>query len=85
MDSFTIDRENLLEESRILKSGLGAVGWAVLEMMRRGGMPEDKLEQLQIDMNTYFAAPSNQEANTILRVLERRLEEDKVRDGTWYT
>ena len=84
MNNYSLDNQNLLENSRQLESGLGAIAWATLEMLRRGGMPNEKLQKLENDMNAYFAKPSNVECNTILRVVEKRLMEDKEEDGIWY-
>jgi len=82
--SFTIDNRNLFVESQSEKSGLGAVSWATLEMLRRGGMPEDEVKQLHEKMKQYFAVPTNEECNTILRVVEARLKEDGESQGIWY-
>jgi hypothetical protein len=80
-----IDVEKLRKESNELKSGLGSVAWATLEMFKRGGMPDIEIIELKEKMNIYFAKPSNDECNSILKVVESRLVEDKEpgRD-TWY-
>lgn len=85
MDTVTFKNENLLEKSKELKSGLGAVAWATLEMLKRGGLPEQRLKEIQEDMNKHFAIPTSEECNTILRVLEKRLAEDRESDGVWYS
>lgn len=81
-----VDVAQMKEEASSLKSGLGAVAWATLEMFRRGGMPEQELKRIHERMNTYFAMPSDDECNAILRVVETRLVEDKNPDSnTWYS
>lgn len=84
MELFTHKNENLLEKSKVLKSGLGAVAWATLEMLVRGGMPTEKVAVLHGEMKKYFSVPSNEECNAILRVVEKRLLEEKKDAGTWY-
>lgn len=84
MDLFSVKNENLLEKSQELKNGFGSIAWATLEMLKRGGMPTDKITQLKEDINKYFAAPSSEECNTILRVVEKRLSDDKQTNHTWY-
>jgi hypothetical protein len=74
----------LLENSLALKSGMGAVAWAVLEMFRRGGMDADKVNALHADMNKFFTIPSNDECNSILKVVEERLRTDKATTDSWY-
>ncbi|MEQ1875368.1 MAG: hypothetical protein ABL958_01900 [Bdellovibrionia bacterium] len=65
------------QEAAPLKSAFGAVAWSVLEMFRRGGMSEDEVKAIHEKMNHYFAKPSNDECNAILKVVESRLTEDK--------
>ncbi len=74
----------LLENSQALKSGMGAVAWAVLEMFRRGGMDAAKVSALHADMNKFFTVPSNDECNSILKVVEERLRSDKTEAESWY-
>lgn len=81
----SIDFKKLKSESESLKSGLGVVAWATLEMFKRGGMGEDELKQIQDKMNHYFAKPSNDVCNAVLQVVEARLVEDKEpNSGIWY-
>ena len=80
-----IDINKLKSESEELTSGLGAVAWAALEMFKRGGMPAEELKQIHEKMNQYFAKPDNEVCNAVLRVVERRLEEDKnSKTHDWY-
>jgi hypothetical protein len=82
----SVDVAQLKAEASSLKSGLGAVAWATLEMFKRGGMPPQELKRIQERMNTYFAMPSDDECNAILRVVEARLVEDKAPDSNvWYS
>lgn len=82
----TIDVSQLKAEASSLKSGLGAVAWATLEMFRRGGLPADEVKQIQDKMNEYFAKPSNDVCNAVLRVVEARLVEDKEPNSSvWYS
>ncbi|MBP9707350.1 MAG: hypothetical protein KBD78_06865 [Oligoflexales bacterium] len=77
--------KKLLEQSQALKSGLGAVSWAVLEMFRRGGMEAAKINAIQEDMIKFFAVPDGDECNVILKVVEQRLQEDKISSNDcWY-
>lgn len=80
-----IDVKQLKAESDSLKSGLGVVAWATLEMFKRGGMPAEEIKQIQEKMNHYFAKPSNDVCNAVLRVIETRLVEDKEPNSNiWY-
>jgi hypothetical protein len=79
------DLNQLKQEASTLKSGFGAVAWAVLEMFKRGGMPESEIKAIHEKMNHYFAQPSNVECNAILKVVEDRLLEDKETSGVWYS
>ena len=75
----------LKTSSQELKTGMGAVAWAVLEMFRRGGMTSDEVSELHRKMNEYFPLPSNDECNAILKVVETRLHEDKSEaNQLWY-
>jgi hypothetical protein len=79
------DVNQLKQEAATLKSGFGAVAWAVLEMLKRGGMPQSEVQAIHEKMNHYFAKPSNEECNAILKVVEDRLIEDKEPSGIWYS
>ena len=75
----------LLSKSKELEGGMGAVAFAVLEMFRRGGMPESEVEALHSKMKTYFMVPTNAECNAILAVVLKRLASDKLAEnGSWY-
>lgn len=81
----SIEVNDLKKESEALKSGMGVVSWAVLEMFKRAGMPKAEVDQLHAKMNEYFPKPSNDECNAILKVVEARLESDKENDSNlWY-
>ncbi len=54
-----VNVNQLKAEAASLKSGLGAIGWATLEMFKRGGMPADEIKQIHEKMNEYFAKPPN--------------------------
>ena len=82
----SIDVAQLKNESAELKSGLGSIAWATLEMFKRGGMPAEEIKQIQDKMNHYFAKPSNDVCNSVLRVVEARLAEDKeANSNIWYS
>jgi hypothetical protein len=85
MNEFKIDSNDLLTESQGSKNGLGAVAWATLEIFKRGGMPENDIKEIQGQMMEYFGNPSNTECNTVLRVVEKRLNDDKESEGIWYS
>ena len=74
----------LLEDSRSQEGAMGALTWAVLEMFKRAGMPDDRLNELFREMLQYFPRPANWECNEILRVLEHRLSLDKCSEHHWY-
>ena len=76
--------ETLFQESQKLKGGLGAIAWATLEMFKRGGLPQKDIDQLTENMSTYFANPTSDECNEILKVVEERLDLDQVQEGVWY-
>lgn len=78
------DYPETLERSRELEGGMGAVAFACLEMFRRGGMADREVELLHAKMKQYFMNPSNEECNVILRVVETRLEEEKLPGNVWY-
>ncbi len=81
-----INLVELKQESQSLKSGLGVIAWAVLEMFKRGGMPANEIAKIQEQMNTYFAKPSNDECNAVLKVVESRLADDKeAKTNLWYS
>ena len=78
------ENDNLIRSSGSKKSGMGAVSWAVIEMFRQAGMPELEMNSIQQQMDVYFPKPSNQTCNSILKIVESRLETDKVSEDTWY-
>ncbi|MGE3759070.1 MAG: hypothetical protein AB7H97_15010 [Pseudobdellovibrionaceae bacterium] len=81
-----IEISKLKKDAESLKSGFGAVSWAVLEMFKRAGMPKAEVEQIHAKMNEYFPKPSNDECNAILKVVESRLQEDKEASSKlWYS
>jgi hypothetical protein len=82
---FKTEDELLFERSQEFQGGLGAVAWAVLEMLRRGGMPEESLMSWYEEMTRRFARPSDEDCNAILGVVERRLAADRnPTSGRWY-
>ena len=81
----SVDVGQLKEEAASLKSGLGAVAWATLEMLKRGGMPAAELNQMHEKMIECFAKSPNDVCNAVLRVVETRLAEDKEPGSNiWY-
>lgn len=76
--------ERLYENSLTLEGGMGAVAWAALEMFRRGGMSQAQIQALREQMNTYFAKPTDDDCNSILGVLEKRLSDDRTSANVWY-
>jgi hypothetical protein len=84
--TYSADFTELKQSSMKLESGLGSVAWAVLEMFKRGGMPQAEVESIHKKMDHYFAKPSNEECNAILKVVEERLQEDKISEKEiWYS
>jgi hypothetical protein len=82
----TIEIATLRKDAERIKSGMGVVAWAVLEMFKRSGMPPDEIGQLHAKMNEHFPKPSDDECNAILKVVEARLQDDKVpASGLWYS
>jgi hypothetical protein len=79
-----IDYKKLKKDADRIKSGMGVVAWAVLEMFKRGGMPAAEVKELHKKMDRYFANPSNDECNAILKVVEARVQEDKEDKDLWY-
>ena len=76
----------LLEDSRRMQGGLGAVAYAMLEMFRRGGLDRAAIETLHGQMEEYFAKPSNDDCNSICKMVYTRLEEDREPEtGLWYS
>jgi hypothetical protein len=76
--------EKLLEDSKELQGPMGAVAFAVLEMFRRGGLEPDYIQALHEQMKFYFVTPSNDECNVILKVVEKRLKDERQPNGAWY-
>jgi hypothetical protein len=75
----------LKKDAAQLQSGLGAIAWATLEMFRRGGMAEVEVAAIKTKMDQYFAQPSNDVCNAVLKVVEARLQEDKEpATNLWY-
>lgn len=61
------------------------MAWATSEMFKQGGMPAEEIKQIQEKMTMYFAKPSNDVCNAVLRVVEARLVEDKEPNSNiWY-
>jgi hypothetical protein len=77
--------EQLLNDSHELKGGMGAVAWAALEMFKQAGMPQAQRDELCAQMTEYFAKPTDDVCNAILKVLEARLQQDKEGTGVWYS
>ena len=85
----TDDFETMLRASETLGGGLGAGAWAVLELLKRGGVSQVELSALQATMGKAFTVPSDTQCNLVLRVLAQRLETDKIRPqgagpARWY-
>jgi hypothetical protein len=78
------DVDELLAKSRELKGGLGAIAWATLEMLRRGGLDETEVEEVYRRIKKAFALPTNATCNAICEVVERRLHEERRPSGKWY-
>ena len=77
--------DSLLAESQSYQGGLGAVAWAVLEMLRRGRMHEQDLQKIYDQMVATFARAEDDECDLVVRVLEARLAADKDPEtGRWY-
>lgn len=78
----------LLKESQAMSGGLGALAFGVLQLMKKGGMPENELAEVRRVMNQYFQVPTDETCNLVLRVVERRLVDDRISlaDGIhrWY-
>ena len=75
----------LLKESQEFTSGMGAIAWATLETLKQGGLPAKDLAKLFEQMKKYFGEPSDEACNEILRVVESRLESDKIPGkAAWY-
>lgn len=89
LSPLTEDFDSMLRASEKLGGGLGAVAWAVLEMMRRGGASQMELSTLQATMAKTFTLPTDGQCNMVLRVLAERLERDRIRPlgpgpARWY-
>lgn len=76
----------LTRESQSLQGPMGAVAWGVLEMFRRGGMEPARIDTIHAEMKKYFTVPSNEECNSILKVIEERLKSEKqdASQDQWY-
>ncbi|MBY0370558.1 hypothetical protein K2X33_07725 [bacterium] len=78
--------EELLKASNELDGPMGAVAFAVLEMFRRGGLPQAEVQELHEKMKLFFMRPSNAECNAILKMVETRLKTEKEPDKEiWYS
>ncbi len=69
--------QSLLENSKELPGPMGAVALAVLEMFRRGGLESNSVLALHETMKYYFATPTTEEREAILKVVRQRLNEDQ--------
>lgn len=79
------DYQDVLERSMGVEGPMGAIAFAVLEMFRRGGLEETEVEALHERMKRYFMVPSNAECNAIIRMVETRLQSEKVAEpAVWY-
>lgn len=83
------DFETMLRASEKLGGGMGALAWAVLELLKRGGVSQVELTSLQAMMSKAFTVPTDGQCNAVLRVLVERLERDRIRPfgagpARWY-
>lgn len=85
----TEDFETMMRASEKLGGGLGALAWAVLELLRRGGLSQVELTSLQATMGKAFTVPTDGQCNMVLRVVAERLDRDRIRPlgpgpARWY-
>ncbi|MGK0358039.1 MAG: hypothetical protein ACI9U2_000322 [Bradymonadia bacterium] len=74
-----MDFEETLEDSRQYKGALGAVAYVVLRGLRAGGVPDSQAEGVLEAMRAGLKGLSDPQCDTLVHVLERRL--DEVRQG----
>lgn len=74
-----MDFEQTLEDSRQYTGALGAVAYVVLRGLREGGVDEAQVEGVLDAMRVGLKGLSNAQCDTLVHVLERRL--DEVRQG----
>lgn len=80
----TVNTKQLMDESHEMDNGLGAVAWATIEMLKRGGADAVKTQEVLDLMKSTFAKCSAVECNAVLMVLEMRLQHDKKGKLVWY-
>lgn len=74
-----MDFEETLEDSRQFKGALGAVAYVVLRGLRAGGVAEAQVDAVLEAMRAGLKGLSDTDCDTLVHVLERRL--DEVRQG----
>ena len=74
-----MDFEETLEDSRQYKGALGAVAYVVLRGLRAGGVPPNQVEAVLESMRSGLKGLNDGQCDTLVHVLERRL--DEVRQG----
>ncbi|MBI3017122.1 MAG: hypothetical protein HYY62_03890 [Deltaproteobacteria bacterium] len=70
--------KELLEKSKELKSGLGAIAFAIVEGLRRSGAEKEQINQILELLQKQFPKLKNDECNALCKVTEMRLQTDKI-------
>jgi hypothetical protein len=76
--------EKVLDESRSLAGGLGALAYVILEGLRKGGTAPEAVGHVNDLLFEAFSKLSDEDCNTLCHVAERRLSDDKNANGRWY-
>ena len=76
--------ENVLDESRSLAGGLGALAYVILEGLRQGGASAEAVGNVNDLLFEAFSKLSDVDCNTLCQVAEARLAADKHPEGRWY-
>ena len=80
-----LDFERTLEDSRRVNGALGVIAYSIAKALQVGGAPDEDVQQAVGLMKKYFPRMSDEDCNTISRVVFERMAEDKeAKGGRWY-
>jgi hypothetical protein len=80
-----LDFDRTLEDSRRVNGALGVLAYALAKALQVGGAPDEEVEKTVSLMKKHFPRLSDQDCNTLSRVVFERMAEDKqAKGGRWY-
>jgi hypothetical protein len=80
-----LDFERTLEDSRRVNGALGVIAYAVAKALQVGRASDEDVEKAVELMKKHFPRLSDEDCNTLCRVVYARMTEDKdAKGGRWY-